>query len=99
LDRGTSIAISSAISLSPSTPEPEPVDEFKFSVTLNYGVVPDSIRLPRKFGKVVDVKMNLVVLRVRCSAIGLWIVELLFDCTGTLYLASGWRSCCLLRGE
>jgi hypothetical protein len=73
----------------PSTPEPKPVDRFEFSVTLNYGADPDSIRLPRKFGKVVDVKTNQVVLRVRGSATSLWTVELLFDRTGTPYLASG----------
>jgi hypothetical protein len=32
-------------------PEPEPVDGFEFDITLNYGADPDSIRLPRKFGK------------------------------------------------
>jgi hypothetical protein len=75
-------------------PEPEPVDGFEFGVTLNYGADPDSIRLPRKFGKVVDVKTNQVVLRVRGGATGLWTVELLFDRTGTPYLASGWRRFC-----
>jgi hypothetical protein len=77
-----------------STPEPEPVDGFEFGVTLNYGADPDSIRLPRKFGKVVDIKTNQVVLRVRGGATGLWTVELLFDRIGTLYLANGWRRFC-----
>jgi hypothetical protein len=40
----------------PSTPEPEPVDGFEFGVTLNYGGDPD------KFGNVVDVRTNQVVL-------------------------------------
>jgi hypothetical protein len=39
-------------------PEPEPVDGFEFGITLNYGGDPDSIRLPRKFGDVVDVRTN-----------------------------------------
>jgi hypothetical protein len=94
LDRGGNIAISSAFSLSPSTSEPEPVDGFKFGVTLNYGADPTSIRLPRKFGKVFDVRMNQVVLRVHGGTTGLWTVELLFDRTGTPYLASGWRRFC-----
>jgi hypothetical protein len=55
-DRGASIAISSAFSLSPSTPEPEHVDRFEFGVTLNYGGDLDSIRLPRKFSNVVDMR-------------------------------------------
>jgi hypothetical protein len=77
-----------------STSEPEPVDGFELGVTLNYGVDPDSIRLPCKFGKVVDIKTNQVVLRVRGGATGLWTVELLFDRTGTPYLANGWRRFC-----
>jgi hypothetical protein len=40
------------------TLEPEPVDGFEFGITLNYGADPASNRLPRKFGKVVDVKTN-----------------------------------------
>jgi hypothetical protein len=76
------------------TPEPEPVDGFEFGVTLNYGADPDSIRLPRKFGKVVDVRTNPVMLRVCGGTTGLWTVELLFDRTGTPYLASGWRRFC-----
>jgi hypothetical protein len=74
--------------------EPEPVDRFEFCFTLNYGADPDSITLPRKFGGVVDVRMNQVMLRVRGSATGLWTVELLFDCIGTPYLASGWWRFC-----
>jgi hypothetical protein len=57
-----SIAISSTFSLFPSTPKPEPVDGFEFGVTLNYGGGPDSIRLPRKFADMVDVRMNQVLL-------------------------------------
>jgi hypothetical protein len=72
-------------------PEPERVDGFEFGVTFNYGGDPDSIRLPRKFGDVVDVRTNQFLLRVRGGATGLWTVELLFDRTGTPYLASGWR--------
>jgi hypothetical protein len=78
----------------PSTPKPEPIDAFKFGITLNYGADPDSIRLPRKFGKVIGVKTNQVVLRVRGGATVLWTVEFLFDHTGTPYLASGWRKFC-----
>jgi hypothetical protein len=55
----------------PSTPEPDPIDGFEFGVTLNYGADLDSIRLPRKFGKVIDVKTNQVVLRVHGGATGL----------------------------
>jgi hypothetical protein len=80
--------------LPPSTSKPEPIDGFGFGITLNYGADPDSIRLPRKFGKVVDVKTNQVVLRARGDAPGLWTVELLFDRTGTPYLANGWRRFC-----
>jgi hypothetical protein len=94
LDRGGSIAISSAFSLSPPTPEPERVDGFGFGVTLNYGVDPDSISLPRKFGDIVDIRTNQVLLRVRGSATGLWTAKLLFDRTSTPYLASGWRRFC-----
>jgi hypothetical protein len=72
-------------------PDPEPVDGFEFGVTLNYGADPDSIRLPRKFSKVVDVKTNQFVLRVHGGAISLWTVEPLFDRTGNPYLANGWR--------
>jgi hypothetical protein len=78
----------------PSTTEPEPVDGFEFGVTLNYGGDSDSIRLPHKFGNVVDVRTNQVVLRVRGGATGIWHTELLFDRTDTLYLASGWRRFC-----
>jgi hypothetical protein len=74
--------------------KPEPIDGFEFGVTLNYSTDPDSIRLPRKFEKIVDVKTNQVVLRVRGGATSLWTVELLFDRTGTLYLANGWRRFC-----
>jgi hypothetical protein len=45
--------------------EPEPVDGFELGITLNYGADPDFIRLPCKFGKIVDVKTNQVMLRVR----------------------------------
>jgi hypothetical protein len=75
-------------------PKPEPTDGFEFSVTLNYSADPESIRLPRKFGKVVDVKTNQVMLRMRGGATGLCTVELLFDRIGTPYLASGWRRFC-----
>jgi hypothetical protein len=75
----------------PSTLEPEPVDGFEFGVTLNNDADPDSIGLPRKFDDIVDVKTNQVVLRMRGGATGLWTVELLFDRTGTPYLASGRR--------
>jgi hypothetical protein len=34
------------------------------------------------------------MLRVRGGATGIWPAELLFDRTGTLYLASGWRRFC-----
>jgi hypothetical protein len=34
------------------------------------------------------------MLRVRSGATGLWTVELLFDRTGTPYLACGWRRFC-----
>jgi hypothetical protein len=94
LDRGASIAISSAFSLSPSTPDPEPIDGFEFGVTLNNGGDPDSIRLPRKFGDVIDVSTNQVLLRMPSGATGLWIAELHFDRTGTPYLDSGWRRFC-----
>jgi hypothetical protein len=84
----------SALSLSPSTPQPESVDGFEFGVTLNYSTDPNSVRLLRKFGDVVDVRMNEVLLRVSGGATGLWTVELLFDRTSTPYLASGWRRFC-----
>jgi hypothetical protein len=84
-----SITISSAFSLSLSTPEPKPIDGFKFGVTLNYDSDPDSIRLPRKFGDVVDMRMNQVLLRVHSGATSYWTTEVLFDRTGTPYLASG----------
>jgi hypothetical protein len=70
-------------------PEPETADGFEFGVTLNYVADQDSVRLSRQFGEVVDVRMNPVVLRVRGGAIGIWPTELLFDRTGTPYLASG----------
>jgi hypothetical protein len=44
--------------------------------------------------QVVDVKTNQFVLWVRGGATGLWTVELLFDRTGTPYLANGWRRFC-----
>jgi hypothetical protein len=74
--------------------EPEPIDGFEFSVTLNYGTNPDSIRLPRKFGKVIDIRTNQVILRVHGGATGLWTMELLFDRTSTPYLASLWKRFC-----
>jgi hypothetical protein len=37
-------------------------------IILNYGADPDFIRLPCKFGKIVDVKTNQVVPRVRGGA-------------------------------
>jgi hypothetical protein len=40
------------------TPKREPVDGFEFGITHNYDADQDSIRLPRKFGEVVDVRMN-----------------------------------------
>jgi hypothetical protein len=40
------------------TLEPEPVDRFELSVTLNYGGDPDSIRLLCKFSDIVDVRTN-----------------------------------------
>jgi hypothetical protein len=43
---------------------------------------------------VVDVRTNQVVMRVRDSATSIWPTELLFDCIGTSYLASGWRRFC-----
>jgi hypothetical protein len=42
----------------------------------------------------VNVRTNQVLLRVRGVATGLWTAELLFFCTGTSYLASGWRRFC-----
>jgi hypothetical protein len=50
--------------------------------------------LPRKFGEVVDVRTNQVVMRVCSGASGIWPMEPLFDRTGTPYLASGWRRFC-----
>jgi hypothetical protein len=43
---------------------------------------------------VVDVKTNQVLLRVRGGATGYWTAEVLFNCTGMPYLASGWRRFC-----
>jgi hypothetical protein len=74
-------------------PELEHVDGFEFGVTLNYGSDPDSIRLPCKFGDMIDVRTNQVLLRVR-YATGYWTVEVLFNRTGTPYLASGWSRLC-----
>jgi hypothetical protein len=42
----------------------------------------------------VDVRTNQVVLRVRGGATGIWPTDLLYDRTGTPYLASGWRRFC-----
>jgi hypothetical protein len=39
----------------------------------------------------VDVRTNQVLLRVYGGATGYWTVEVLFDHTGTPYLANGWR--------
>jgi hypothetical protein len=72
-------------------PEPEPADGFEFGVTVNHGADQDPIRLPRKFGDMVDVRTNQVVLRVRGGATGIWPTNLLYDHTGTPYLASRWR--------
>jgi hypothetical protein len=41
-----------------------------------------------------DVRMNQLVLRVHGGATGIWPMKLLFDRTGTPYLASGWRWFC-----
>jgi hypothetical protein len=49
------------------------------------------IRLPHKFAEVVDKRHNQVLLRVRGGTTRVWTAEVLFDFTGTLYLASGWR--------
>jgi hypothetical protein len=68
--------------------ELELADGFEFGFTLSYGADQDSFRLPRKFGEVVDVRTNQVVLRVRGGAIGIWPTELLFDRTGTPYLTA-----------
>jgi hypothetical protein len=43
---------------------------------------------------VVDVRTNQVVPRVHGGATGIWPTELLFDRTGTPYLASRWRRFC-----
>jgi hypothetical protein len=43
---------------------------------------------------VVDVRTNQVVLWVHGSATGIWPTKLLFDRTGTPYLAIGWRRFC-----
>jgi hypothetical protein len=43
-------------------------------------------------------RMNQVVMRVHGGATGIWPMELLFDCTGTPYLASGWRRLCQRHG-
>jgi hypothetical protein len=75
-------------------PEPEHADGFEFGFTLSHGIDQDSIRLPRKFGEVVDVRTDQVVMRVRGGATGIWPTELLFDRIGTPYLASGWRRFC-----
>jgi hypothetical protein len=47
---------------------------------------------------VVDVRTNQVVLQVHCSATDIWPTELLFDRTGTPYLASRWRRFCQWHG-
>jgi hypothetical protein len=75
-------------------PEPEPAGGFKFGITLNFGADQDSVRLPRKFGEVVDVRTTQVSLRVHGGATGIWPTELLFGRTGTPYLANGWRRFC-----
>jgi hypothetical protein len=74
------------------TSDPEPAGGFKFGFTLSADQ--DSVRLPHKFGEVVDVRTNQVVLRVRGGATGIWPTELLYNRTGTPYLASGWRRFC-----
>jgi hypothetical protein len=45
-----------------------------------------------------DVRMNQVVLRVHGGATGIWPTKLLFNRTGTPYLASGWRWFCQRHG-
>jgi hypothetical protein len=80
--------------LPPSMLEPKLVDGFEFGITLNYDGDPDSIRLPRKFGDVVNMSKNQVLLRVCGGATGLWTAEVLFDHTGISYLTSGWRRFC-----
>jgi hypothetical protein len=75
-------------------PEPEPADGFEFGVTLYYSRDKDSIRLPRKFAEVVDEKTNQVLLQVRGGTTGYWTAEVLFNRSGTPYLASGWRRIC-----
>jgi hypothetical protein len=79
-------------------PEPKPADGFEFGFTLSYGADQDSVTLPRKFGEVVNVRTNQVVLRVRGGATGMWPMKLLFDHTGMPYLASGWRRFCQRHG-
>jgi hypothetical protein len=65
-------------SASPSPPPspfplstPEPADGFEFGFTFSYGADQDSVRLPRKFGEVVDVRTNQVVMQVRGGATGI----------------------------
>jgi hypothetical protein len=48
----------------------------------------------KKFEDMVDMRTNQVRLRVRGGATGYWTAEVLFDRTGTPYLASGWRRFC-----
>jgi hypothetical protein len=43
-------------------------------------------------------RTNQVVLRVRGGATGIWPTDLIFDCTGTPYLVSGWRRFCQRQG-
>jgi hypothetical protein len=43
---------------------------------------------------VVNVRTNQVMLRVRGGVTGIWPTKLLFDRTGTPYLADGWRRFC-----
>jgi hypothetical protein len=75
----------------PSTPDPKPADGFEFGFTLSYSADQDYFRLPHKFGEVLDVRTNQVVLRVRGGATSIWPMALLFDRTGMPYLVSGWR--------
>jgi hypothetical protein len=46
---------------------------------------------------VVDNQEEHVLLRVRHGATGAWTVEVLFDRSGTMYLASGWRGFCRIH--
>jgi hypothetical protein len=66
-------------------------------VTIYNGMDKDMIRLPWQFAPVVTNQEEQVLLRVRRGAIGAWTVEVLFDRSGTMYLASGWRRFCRIH--